>query len=287
MHIAIVGAGAVGARVAQAVALHAEQITLHDSDDANMRRTVARISRALDQDVTRGAIDRTQAKRARRVFRLAETLEECAGASIVIEAVRDDLTLKHAVFHALDEVADGGTLFATTSQTHSIAAIASATRHPERVFGLHFAGVAFPTQLVEVVRAPRTSADTVERAQAFLRAIGKTPLVVPDTPGQVLTRIIQAYAGEALQLLDDGGLEIATIDRLMEAAGFALGPFRLIDQLGVEAVYNLSRAIFEATAFAAPYRPHVRLKQLSDAGRTGRDQSGFYDRSTAPAPLEK
>ena len=287
MHIAIVGAGTTGARVARAVALHAEQITLHDSDDASMRLAVARISRALEQDLARGAVDRAQARRARRVFRLAETLEECAGAAIVIEAVSDELGVKEAVFHALDEVVDGSTLIGTTSQVHSIAALASATRHPERVIGLHFAGTGSQTQVVEVIRTPRTNPETIERAQTFLRAIGKTPLVVPDMPGHVLGRITQAYTGEALHLLDDGGLDAATIDRLMEAAGFALGPFRLIDQLGVERVYNLSRAIFDATYFAAPYRPHVRLKQLIDAGRTGRDKPGFYDRPAGAAPVEK
>ena len=287
MQIAIVGAGTVGARVARAVALYAEQVTLHDSDDASMRRAVAQISRSLEQDVTRGIIDRSRARRARRVFRLAETLEECAGAAIVIEAVSDDLALKHAVFHALDEVIQDSTLIGTTTQAHSIAAVAAATSHPERVIGLHFAGPASERQLVEVIRAPRTSADTLERVQTFLRAIGKTPLVVPDTPGQVLNRMTQTYIGEALQLLDDGGLEFATIDRLMEAAGFAQGPFRLIDLIGVDAAFSLSRAIFEATYHAAPYRPHARLQQLIEAGRVGRDAAGFYDRPAAPASPEK
>lgn len=288
MQIAIVGAGAMGARVARAVALYADQVTLHDSDDASMRRALARISRGLEQDVTRGTIDRSRARRARRVFRLAETLEECAGATIVIETIRDELPLKHAVLRALDEVIQDSTLIGTTTQAHSIAAVAAATSHPERVIGLHFAGSAPSRQLVEVVRAPRTSPDTIERVKTFLRAIGKTPLVVADTPGQVLNRMAQTYTGEALQLLDDGGgLDFATIDRLMEAAGFAQGPFRLIDHIGVDTAFNLSRAIFEATYHAAPYRPHARLQQLIEAGRVGRDEPGFYDRTASPTPPEK
>ncbi|NLE49847.1 MAG: 3-hydroxyacyl-CoA dehydrogenase family protein [Chloroflexi bacterium] len=288
MQIAIVGAGTMGARVARAVALYADQVVLHDSDDASMRRALAGISRGLEQDVTRGTIDRSRARRARRVFRLAETLEECAGAGIVIEAVKDDLVLKHTLLHALEEVIQDSTLIATTTQAHSIASVAGAIHHPERVIGLHFAGSAPSRQLVEVVRAPRTSADTLERVQSFLRAIGKTPLVVPDTPGQVLNRMAQTYIGEALQLLDDGGgLEFATIDRLMEAAGFTQGPFRLTDLLGVDTVFTLSRAIFEATYHAAPYRPHIRLQQLVDAGRVGRDKPGFYDRPALATPPEK
>lgn len=288
MHIAIVGAGTAGARIAQAVALNASQVTLHDADESAMRRALSRVSRALDRDVAGGALDRARARRARRVFSLAETLEDCAGAAIVIEAVSDDLALKQAVFSALDEIVPDSTILGTTSHALSITAIAAGTRRPERVIGLHFARQAHQMRLVEVVRGARTSPDVVDRAQTFLRAIGKTPLIVPDTPGQIVNRVAQAYTGEALHLLDDGGLEMATIDRLMEAAGFPLGPFRLMDDLGVEATLTLGRAIFEATYYAASYRPHPRLERLVEAGRAGGEQaSGFYDRPGAAPHAEK
>jgi len=287
MQIAIVGAGTTGTRIAQAVALNAAQVVLHDSSEAAMRLALGRVSRALDHEVARGVLDRAQARRARRVFRLAPTLDDCAGAAIVIEAVGDDLALKHAVLRALDAVMPDSAILGTTTHTLSIAAVAAGTRRPERVIGLHFARQAQQMRLVEVVRGARTSPEAVERAQAFLRAAGKTALVVPDTPGQIVNRAAQAYMGEALHLLDDGGLDIGTIDRLMEAAGFPLGPFRLIDALGVDAVFALSRAIFEATYYTASYRPHPRLERLIEAGRVGREQAdGFYDRA-APRPPEK
>lgn len=284
MHIAIVGAGTSGARIAQTVALSADRVTLHDSDEASMRRALGYVSREIDRAAARGALDRARARRARRVFFLAETLDECAGADLVIEAVSDDLDLKQTVFRALDEIVAADAILATTTHIHSVTAIAAATRLPERVIGLHFARPAHITRLVEVIRGVRTGQETIERAQSFVRAIGKTPLVVDDEPGQVVNRVVQAYTGEALCLLDDG-LEPATIDRLMEAAGFPLGPFRLIDELGVDTVFNLARAIFEATYYTASYRPHPRLQRLIEAGRVGRDRAdGFYDRPAA-APL--
>jgi 3-hydroxybutyryl-CoA dehydrogenase len=121
----------------------------------------------------------------------------------------------------------------------------------------------------------------VEQMIAFVKAIEKTPLLVQDSPGLVVNRIAQAYYGEALDLLDESNVDFQTVDKLMEASGFPMGPFRLMDFIGVDTAYNLTRSLFEATFYAAPYRPHPRQHRLITAGRLGRGRSrGFYSDST-------
>ncbi|MCD4684357.1 MAG: 3-hydroxyacyl-CoA dehydrogenase, partial [Anaerolineae bacterium] len=134
------------------------------------------------------------------------------------------------------------------------------------------------TGVVEVVRTPTTEQAVLDRAVTLVRRMDKTPLLTPDTPGLVVNRIAQAFYGEALSLLDNGGVDAATIDKLMEAAGFARGPFREIDYRGVDRVLAVAQAMYEATFHAAHYRPHSRLDRMHQAGLTGDDspRGGFY-----------
>jgi len=261
----------MGAGIAQSAALGGHDVLLHDAGGRTLRRALAAISRNLDAGVRRGKIDPARARQARRAFWLIDDLEQGASADIVIEAVDDDMAIKQAVFEALDDIVDDDTLLATSTDTLPVTTLAARTRRPERVVGLHFFNPAHIMQLVEVVRAEQTAPDVLDRALELVRSFGKTPLVVADTPGWVVNRVAQAYLGEALCLLDDGALEARTIDHLLEAAGFPMGPFRLIDFLGVETVFAVTRTMYEATFHAAPYRPHPHLQRLLDAGR------GFYD----------
>jgi len=241
---------------------------------------LGRISRGIDKGVHLNKIDTFRARRAKRLFTLTTELDKCAGADLIIEAVYDDLELKKTVFRALDDLVRPETILATTTNTLSVTKLAATTRFPERVLGLHFCNPAHIMRLVEVVRAEQTRQDMLEQALDLVRKIGKTPIQVRDNPGLVVNRIAQAYYGEALCLLDDSSLDIETIDRLMEAADFPMGPFRLMDFLGVDTTFRVTKAIFEMTYFTAPYRPHPRQQRLIEAGRLGRKNGrGFYDRS--------
>jgi len=135
--------------------------------------------------------------------------------------------------------------------------------------------------LVEVVRTPTARQDILERAMLLARGFAKTPVLVDDTPGLIVNRVAQAYFSEALRLLDGGGLDEGSIDRLLEAAGFPMGPFRLMDFLGVDRVLEMSESLYEATFHAPRYRPQPRLQRLVEAGRVGRGNplGGFF-----PAP---
>jgi len=278
MLIAIVGAGTGGAEIAHAVALSGEPVILHDTNERALRLALAQISRGIDQGVRLGKGDTFNARRAKRAFTLTTDLKACAAARVVIEAVPDTLAAKQALFRTLDPLLPPDAILATTTHSLSITKLAASTRLPQRVIGLHFCKPAHILRLVEVVRGLNTDPDLIERAVSLVRSLGKTPVVLDDSPGHVVNRLALAYFGEALHLLDQSALDEETIDKLMEAAGFPMGPFRLMDYLGVDQVMGVSRALYEATFHAAPYRPHPRLQRLIDAGRLGHKSAlgGFY-----------
>ncbi len=281
MQIVIIGVGALGTEIAQAAALSGDPILLHDTDEPALRLALAHISRRIDKEVQLSRLDPVRARRARRSFTVTTDPQRCAEADLVIEAVEDRFPLKRAVLQALDDIIRPEAILATSTNVLSITALAAATRHPQRVIGLHFFRPAHLMGAVEVVRGPATRPDAVDRAVEVVRRMEKTPLAVDDTPGQIVNRIALAYFGEALHLLDDG-LDEPTIDRLMEAAGFPLGPFRLMDVLGVDKVLELSQSVYDATFQAARYRPHPRHRRLVEAGRLGAhsERGGFYPKES-------
>ena len=281
MQIVIIGVGTLGTEIAQAAALSGDPVLLHDTDEPALRRALAHVSRRIDKEVQLSRLDPVRARRARRSFTVTTDPLRCAQADLVIEAVEDRFPLKRALLQALDNIIRPDAILATSTNVLSITALAAATRHPQRVIGLHFFRPAHLMGAVEVVRGPATRPDVVDRAVEVVRRMDKTPLAVDDTPGQIVNRVALAYFGEALHLLDDG-LDESTIDRLMEAAGFPLGPFRLMDALGVDKVLELSQSVYEATFQAARYRPHPRQRQLVEAGRLGAhsERGGFYSKES-------
>lgn len=284
MHIVIVGAGATGTEIAQALASRSEQITLHDTDARVLRLSLAQISRSIDADAKTQRITPWAARRAKRVFHLTTRAQQCcADADMVIEAIHDDLSLKQALLRDLDALVAPATILATSTEMHSVTALASVTRRPDRVIGLHFCKPAHMTGIVEIVRTPTTDQQVLDRAVTLVRRLDKTPILVPDTPGLIVNRIAQAFYGEALSLLDNGGVDAATIDKLMEAAGFARGPFREMDYRGVDRVLAVAQAMYEATFHASHYRPHSRLDRMHQAGLNGEQspRGGFYPKEPA------
>lgn len=289
MHIVIVGVGTTGTEIAQALAISGSAITLHDANANALRPALAQVSRTIDRSAQTGLVDRHTARRAKRVFRLTTDLQACATADIVIEAIPDTLDGKRALLRDLDRLVRPDTVLASSTNLHPITVLAAATRVPDRVLGLHFFRPAHLAGVVEVVQTPTTRQGSIDAAADLIRSARKTPLILHDAPGLIVNRVAQAYFGEALTLLDETTLDAETIDRLMEAAGFARGPFRQMDFLGVDRVFAITRAIFDATYYAAPYRPDPRLERMVSAGMIGERSSlgGFYRDGKANAVIPK
>jgi 3-hydroxybutyryl-CoA dehydrogenase len=285
--IGVVGAGTMGAGIAQLAVEAGHEVLLHDIDAAAIERGRSRIRGGLERRAARLDLDPDSAEAwvAGRLDRLraAPTLADLAGAKpeLVVEAVLEDLEPKRALFRTLDEQLSSAIL-ATNTSALSVAAIAAATGRPGRVLGLHFFNPAPVMPLVEVVIAPATDPAVADRASAIVAAWGKVPVRCTDTAGFIVNRVNRPFTLEALAILAEGGSTIEAIDRAIRAAGFPMGPFELMDLVGIDVNLAAARGIRAAAVelgdpLADRFRPSPIQEALVGAGRLGRKtDGGFY-----------
>ena len=208
---------------------------------------------------------------------LVAKLEDLAPAQVVIEAAPEQLTLKQEIFRQLDAICPPPAILASNTSTLSVTAIAAATQHPERVAGLHFFNPAAVLPLVEVVRAAGTDISIMDSLVALVQAFGKTPVVTGDTPGFIVNRVARPYYGEALRLLGEGVASIEQIDQIAEGGGFRMGPFRLMDLIGIDVNTAAMQSLYAQTFGEPRYRPHWLQMQKVAEGALGRKSGrGFY-----------
>jgi 3-hydroxybutyryl-CoA dehydrogenase len=287
--VGVVGAGTMGAGIAQLAVEAGHQVLLHDVDAAAIDRGLARIRTGLERRAARLDLDpeSTDAWVQGRLELLesAPALEDVVEAEpiLIVEAALEDLPLKREIFRSLDALAPAATILATNTSALSVAAIATATAHPGRVVGLHFFNPAPIMPLVEVVAAPRTDPEIVNRATAIVTAWGKSPVRCSDTPGFIVNRVNRPFTLEALSILEAGGASVTSIDDAIRAAGFPMGPFELMDLVGLDVNLAAARGIFEAfrteagAAAAERFRPSPIQERMVAAEHLGRKTGvGFY-----------
>jgi 3-hydroxybutyryl-CoA dehydrogenase len=280
--IGIVGAGTMGAGIAQVAVEHGHEVVIHDVDAAAIDRGRERIRdglsrRAAKLDLDTESIDQWVEGRMAAV-REAETIALLAGESdVVIEAALEDLALKQDVFRALDESTDPAVTLATNTSALSVTAIASATRHPERVIGLHFFNPVPLMTLVEVVPGSATASTVVDRATGLVASWDKTPVRSADSPGFIVNRVNRPYTIEALRLIETGEASVEAVDDAMRTAGFPMGPFELMDLAGIDINLAAARGVWDGLGRPDRLRPSPIQERLVDEGRLGRKSgSGFY-----------
>jgi len=280
--VGVVGAGVMGTGIAQVALEAGHEVVLHDVDDAALARGRDRVADGLARRAARTVPDPADidAWVAARLDRLrgTEVLEQLGDeADVVIEAALESLELKTTIFRTLDAVADPATILATNTSALSIAAIAGATSHPERVVGLHFFNPAPLMALVEVVAGPRTGAVVVSAAESLVAGWGKTAVRCRDSPGFIVNRVNRPFTLGALRLLEAGVATVDEIDRAMRDAGFPLGPFELMDLTGIDVTFAASTAIWERLGRPDRLRPSPIQERLIAAGHLGRKTGeGFH-----------
>lgn len=278
----VVGAGIMGAGIAQ-VALEAGwEVVLHDVDPAAIDGARARIRtglgrRAAKLDLDAESIDAWVDGRLAGL-RDTQVLDAIATeATLVVEAALEDLELKRTIFRALDAGAAPDAILATNTSALPIGAIAEATTRPERVIGLHFFNPVPLMALVEVVPGAQTARATVERAASAMRDWGKTPITCADRPGFIVNRVNRPYTIEALRILEEGGATVEAIDAAMRDGGFPMGPFELMDLAGLDVNLAAARGVWEGLGRPEHLRPSPIQERLVDGGRLGRKTgAGFY-----------
>lgn len=276
--IVVIGAGTMGAGIAQVAAEAGYQVGLMDVKDEYLEKGLGTIGRFVGRKLEKGKI--TQEDHDGILARLAATTDmekALEGAELVVEAVLEKIDLKKQVFKKMDEICGPEVLLASNTSTLSITQIASATKNPERVVGTHFFSPVPLMRLVEVIRGEKSSEDSIERAVAFCRAVGKEPIVVKDIPGFIVNRFLCLLYNEGAYQLMNQVASKEDIDKgLKLGANHPMGILELMDAVGVDVIYYALESLWESTK-EERYRPCPLFKQMVAENRLGRKTGqGFY-----------
>jgi 3-hydroxybutyryl-CoA dehydrogenase len=278
--IGVLGAGAMGSGIAQVAAAAGHDVIIVDSQAAALHRAKQSVQKSLSRDVEKGKLNAgTAAKIEQRLRFAGDNVTAFRGCGLVIEAIVEDLDAKQRAFRAIETVVVPSCVLATNTSSLSVAALGAACKNPGRVIGLHFFNPATMLPLVEVVGAITSDPELVSRARALVDSWGKVTVLAADTPGFIVNRIARPFYGESLRLYEEGIGDVATIDWAMrEVGGFKMGPFELMDLIGNDVNYAVTRSVFEALHFDPRYKPSVMQRRMVEAGRLGRKSGiGYYD----------
>jgi 3-hydroxybutyryl-CoA dehydrogenase len=286
--VTVIGAGTMGAGIAQVCAQAGLDTHLVDAQPEALQRGVARITEFWDKGITKGKTTPDQkAQWAARLHTAPDLAKPASKSQVVIEAVPEDLKLKQKVFAAIDAAAPAGALLASNTSSLSVSAIAAATKRPQSVLGLHFFNPVPLMQLLEIVRHDQTAPDALAMAQDLGRRLGKTTIVVRDSPGFATSRLGIVLGNEAMRMLEEGVASAKDIDTAMRLGyGHPMGPLELSDLVGLDVRANVS-AYLQSTLGGDQFRPPAIATRLVAAGDLGKKTGrGFYDWSTG-SPQER
>ena len=268
--VGVVGAGTMGAGIAQAAALAGYGVILYDVSQDLLEKAIDHIYALIDKGVALGKVEEAAARAAREALRATTTLHDMAEAGLIVEAVPEKLALKQEIFSRLDALTARETILASNTSSLSITALAGATNHPERVIGLHFFNPAHIMRLVEIIRGEDTSDETVAAADAFVGRLGKQAVHCQDTPAFVVNRVARPFYGEAFRLLGEGAADVATIDRLMRSIETHVGR-RAIDRIGLTSTcVSSAPCIASGSRATAASDPAAHGRERTSGARAGR-----------------
>lgn len=277
--VGVIGAGTMGRGIAQVVASSGIRTRLFDSDPAAVAGATTFIASMLDRSVEKGRMNAADARGVTERIVPAENLDDLSDCGIVIEAVVEELEVKRDIFGRLDAILADGAILTTNTSSLSVTRTAAATQRPSHVAGFHFFNPPPLMKLVEVIRGLQTSDACVEALVALARRIGKHPVVCADTPGFIVNHAGRAYMPEALRIVSERICAPADIDRVMkDAAGFRLGPFELLDLVGLDVAHSVMNAIYAQYYHEPAYSPSPLSDVRLAAGLLGRKaKRGFYE----------
>jgi len=276
--VTVIGAGAMGSSIAYLCAWKGYNVSVREVNEDLLKRGMKRIREMIVDGVNRGKLTPKEAEETmRRVKGTTDLGEAAEEADIVIEAVYEDMGVKKEVFRQLDEACPPHTILSSNTSALSITEMASATKRPDKVIGLHFFNPAYAMKLVEVVMVKQTSEETRRTAIDFAISLGKETVTARDTPGFIVNRVLTAALGEALSLLEEGVASAEDIDKAVRLGlNWPMGPFRLADFVGLDVALEVSKTIYEA--LGEKYKPPSVLEEMVKAGRLGmKTRKGFYE----------
>ena len=278
--VLVVGAGIMGTGIAQVAAQAGHPVLLFDAQGKAAAEAKTRLQSTCDKLVAKGKF--SDAETAAMLARITaiDTLEAAASAGLVIEAVVEDIDVKRELFQQLENIVANDCVLATNTSSLSITAIANGLHQPERLVGMHFFNPVPIMKLVEVVSGLQTSSEVAESIYQLAEAWGKHPVHARSTPGFIVNRIARPFYAESLALLREQAATPAVLDACLRGAGFRMGPCELMDLIGHDTNFAVTRSVYEANFFDKRYAPSLIQQELVDGGLLGRKSGrGFYDYS--------
>lgn len=280
--IGVLGAGTMGAGIAQVAAQNGNQVILVDVNQSQLDLAKSNLSLILSKLIEKEKISISDKSVIESRITYSSELQSFAPCQLIIEAILEDLTIKHKVFASLEEIVATDCILASNTSSLSIASIGSVLKNPSRVIGIHFFNPAPLMPLVEIIPAIQTASNYLNSTIELIQSWQKVTVVCKDTPGFIVNRVARPFYGEALRIYDEGIANFATIDWAMtNFGGFKMGPFALMDYIGNDVNYAVTESVFSAFYFDPRFKPSFTQKRLKEAGFFGRKSGrGFYDYSS-------
>ena len=275
--IAVIGAGTMGQGIAQVCAVAGFKVLLYDIQSELIVNGIASVRKNLDTAVEKKKITTDQRQQASANITSVSDFRNLQ-VDLVIEAVIEKLEVKQKIFSELEKINGKDCILASNTSSIPITQIASALKHQGRFAGLHFFNPAPAMKLIEVIKGASSDDSTVEKLIEFSRALGKTPVTVKDSPGFIVNRVARHFYVESLRILEENVADIQTVDQLMRSVGFKMGPFELMDLIGVDTNFSVTSSMYNAFHQDPKFRPNRIQQKKVDAGHWGRKSGkGFYD----------
>jgi 3-hydroxybutyryl-CoA dehydrogenase len=275
--IGIVGAGTMGSGIAQMSAMAGYKTTIFDIQEAALEKAKAAVTKNLDKGIEKGKVSAEQKEACLSNISFTSNLGELK-ADVIIEAVVEKLAIKIDIFSELEEINSYKTILATNTSSIPITQIGAGLQKPERLVGMHFFNPAHIMKLVEVISGAATNPQIAETTKALAEKMGKKAVMAKDSPGFIVNRVARHFYVESLKIAEENVADFKQIDRLVESSGFKMGPFRLMDLIGVDTNFSVTQSMFESFYYDSKFRPSRIQQQKVDAGHHGRKSGkGFYD----------
>ena len=275
--ICVCGAGTMGSGIAQVAAQAGCATVLYDPNTTVLENAKKNISKSLTLLFEKGRISENEPAAVISRLHFTSNLQDCK-ANVFIEAIIENAEVKISLFNELAKINSEDSIFASNTSSLSISKIAEAITHPERVIGMHFFNPAPIMKLVEVVKTGFTSENTSNIIIDLVQKMGKTAVICKDSPGFIVNRVARPYYIESLRLVEEGLAEFMVLDKLLEATGFKMGPFKLMDLIGNDINYAVSCSVYEQSGKPGRLKPSVIQEQKVAAGELGRKTGkGYYE----------
>lgn len=291
MKIGVIGAGSMGSGIAEVAAKSGHEVVIYDTAVGALDKFETGLKKNLDKLVEKQKMSAGDADAVKKRIQFTSLLDAFSTCGLVIEAIVEDLAVKQDLFASLEKKVDQDCILATNTSSLSIASIASACEHPDRVIGIHFFNPATIMPLVEIIPGISTAEHVLQKSRTLIDNWGKVTVLAKDTPGFIVNRIARPYYSESIRIYEEGMADFATIDQAMkELGGFRMGPFELMDFIGNDVNYAVTETVFREFWFDPRYKPSFTQKRLVEARRYGRKSGrGYYqyrEGAVMPEPVK-